>query len=70
MFLGIILIVIGLAYLAENLGFLPVGVWQIVWPLLIVVIGISLIGKKSGGTCWLCRGGKCSCKDGECTCGK
>ena len=69
MFLGIILIVIGLAYLAENLGFLPVGVWQIVWPLLIVVIGIGFIGKKSWGHC--CFGHKhCSCKEGECHCEK
>jgi len=53
---GIILIVIGLAFLAHNLGVLPWGWLRDWWPLILIVVGVwSLLshpqrrrGKSSG----------------------
>ena len=61
MLLGLFLVILGLAFLAQNLGWLPVGVWGIIWPVLIVALGISLLVKRSGRGC-ICCGAK---KEGE-----
>lgn len=48
MILGIAIILIGLVFLLQNLGYLSSGVWEIVWPSLLILIGVSMIMKKSG----------------------
>lgn len=51
MILGIFLILIGVVYLLKNLGFivLPASFWSLLYPLLLVVIGIYLvIGARKG----------------------
>jgi len=43
LFISLVLIIIGAVFLLKNLGYLSVGVWSIIWPLLIVVIGVYLL---------------------------
>jgi len=40
---GIILVVVGLVILADNLGLLPPNAWQLLWPLIIIVIGVRIM---------------------------
>jgi len=40
---GIALIIIGAFFLAKNLGFISVGFFSIWWPIIPIVIGVSLI---------------------------
>jgi uncharacterized membrane protein len=43
MFLGLILILIGTIFLLRNLGLLPVEIWSVFWPSLLILLGIYLI---------------------------
>ena len=45
MYSGIILITIGVVFLLKNLGIIP-EVGHVLWPVLIVIFGLSLIFKK------------------------
>ena len=45
MFFALLLILLGLIYLLKNLGFLVGSIWAIVWPSLLILIGIYLIIK-------------------------
>lgn len=67
MFFGIFLVVVGLVFLGQNLGFISAGVWDILWPVLIVALGVSLLGKRSCRWCWgWGKKDSCCCGDGEC----
>ncbi|MBI5733561.1 MAG: hypothetical protein HY973_01270 [Candidatus Kerfeldbacteria bacterium] len=44
---GIFLIIIGVIFLLKNLGFITGGLWDIFWPIVLIVWGLSLITKKS-----------------------
>ena len=46
MFFGLIIIIIGLVFLLKNLGLIGGDVWPIIWPSLVIVIGLSFIFKK------------------------
>ncbi len=46
MILGAILIIIGAALLLENLGYISEGAGGIIWPAILIVIGIGIILKK------------------------
>lgn len=50
---GAILIIIGLGYLADSLGWLEinVNVWQL-WPVLIILLGLSILSRK-GWVSWV-----------------
>ncbi|MBI5621564.1 hypothetical protein HY933_01710 [Candidatus Falkowbacteria bacterium] len=48
------LVVLGLAFLARNLGWLSVDIWSVVWPVLIILLGLSLLSKKGRWNCWWC----------------
>ena len=45
MLLGIFLVILGAMFLLKNLGLiaLPVSFWSLVWPILILLIGIHII---------------------------
>jgi hypothetical protein len=60
MFWGTILVIFGLAFLLKNLGFISGGVWDIAWPLLVIVFGVSLL---SHGKCRLQHLPWCNCGD-------
>jgi len=46
MFLGLILIVIGLVFLLKNLGYISEPAWSIIWPVILVVIGLGILLKR------------------------
>jgi uncharacterized membrane protein len=55
---GSVLIVIGLVALLKNLGYITTGVWEVVWPVLLIVLGVSFIKRRHNNHApW------CSCAD-------
>jgi uncharacterized membrane protein len=46
MFVGLIIIVIGLVLLMQNMGFVGPEIWNVIWPSLIILFGISLLMKR------------------------
>ncbi len=46
MFFGAAIIIIGFIFLLQNLGLIPGSAWQIVWPCLIILLGLSMICKS------------------------
>lgn len=53
MIFGLILIIIGLVFLLQNLGFVSEGAWSIIWPAILIVIGLALVCKrKNHGFFW------------------
>ena len=46
MILGIILIVIGVVFLLQNLGYISEGAWSIIWPAILIIIGIAIFLKR------------------------
>ncbi|MDD5045426.1 MAG: DUF5668 domain-containing protein [Candidatus Omnitrophica bacterium] len=49
MWFGITLIVIGAVLLLQNLGIITAASWDIIWPVLVVLLGISILAKS---VCW------------------
>ena len=46
MWFGITLIVVGVVFLLDNVGFLSHEAWDIIWPVVIIVIGVFMTLKK------------------------
>lgn len=46
MWFGIVLIVVGVVFLLQNLGYVTGEVWNVIWPAFIVLLGISMLLKK------------------------
>ncbi len=46
MFFAYLLIILGLVFLFKNLELISGDAWGIIWPLLIIALGVSLISKK------------------------
>lgn len=47
---GVVLIIIGIAFLLKNLGVISSSVWGFVWPALLIVLGIwFLLRDRDGG---------------------
>jgi len=51
MFIGIAIIVIGLVFLLQSLGIISGSVWSIIWPCILIIIGIGIIYKERGKCC-------------------
>ena len=48
-FWALILILAGVAFLLENFGVLPGNAWDVIWPLVLIALGLSfIIGKPPG----------------------
>lgn len=45
--LGAILVIVGIVFLLKNLGIMPSIAWDIVWPIAIIVLGLTMIFKKT-----------------------
>lgn len=45
MFFGLLLIIVGVVFLLQNLGIVSGSVWNLIWPLIIMLLGISIILK-------------------------
>jgi hypothetical protein len=48
MIFGIALVVVGLIFILQNMGYISASSWGIIWPALLIIVGISMICKKSG----------------------
>lgn len=61
MVIALVLIVIGLVFFARALGLVDQEALSIIWPLLLVVLGFSMLSHKmfghehTGKDCWYCR---------------
>ncbi len=51
MFLGIAVIVIGLVFLLQSLGIISGSVWSVIWPCILILIGVGIICKEKGRCC-------------------
>jgi hypothetical protein len=48
---GLIIIIVGFMLLLGNLGLLPVNAWQLIWPVVLIALGLSfLFGPRFYGT--------------------
>lgn len=41
--------IIGILFLLKNLGWITGGLWSILWPILLIIVGIKLMMKKKHG---------------------
>lgn len=46
---GLILIIIGIAYLLRNLGVISTGAWEIIWPALLIALGAWMLLRGRSG---------------------
>ncbi|MCK4301132.1 MAG: hypothetical protein KAW91_00070 [candidate division Zixibacteria bacterium] len=46
MFLGVLLLLMGVLLLLERLDVIPGGSWDYFWPVVIIAIGVSLVFKN------------------------
>lgn len=44
--LGAGLVVMGIIFLLKNLGIMPEIAWDIIWPVILIVVGLTMIFKK------------------------
>lgn len=47
MFFGLVLIIIGAVFLLQNLGILTGDSWNVVWPAIIILLGIIVLTKPA-----------------------
>ena len=52
---GLILIIIGTVFLLQNLGYISEGAWSIIWPAMVIIIGLGVIFKKKDRGFFLAR---------------
>ena len=58
MIVGIVLIVIGIMFFAQSLEFISAETMRVLWPLLLIVLGLTLLSHKmfghdcAGKGCW------------------
>lgn len=53
MMLGLLLIIIGITFLLQHLGYISGSAWGIIWPSILIVVGVAaLLKKKEGGFFW------------------
>lgn len=68
MILSLILIIIGIVFLLQNLGYISGAAWSIIWPAILITMGLSiLLRRKDHGFFWEERfgWGKKKIKEGE-----
>lgn len=63
MLTALALVVIGVLFLFRNVGILPAPVWDVVWPLILIILGAGVLlgGKHTVAACWP----GCSCFDAK-----
>jgi len=60
MFLGVLVLVVGVVWLLNGLGIISADLWQIILPLIVILAGFSLMGKHCNcGKCWFCKKKDC-----------
>lgn len=46
MYLGLAILVAGVLFLLKNLGYISSNVWDIIWPSLVVILGLAMIFRQ------------------------
>ena len=57
MFFGLLIVIVGVVFLMQNLGWLSASAWQVIWPILIIIFGISIMSGERKGHGWRHRFG-------------
>ncbi|MFH1866653.1 MAG: DUF5668 domain-containing protein [Patescibacteria group bacterium] len=52
MFFASLLVILGVVFLLKNLGIISGDVWGVIWPLLIIALGVSMFYKRRGVQWW------------------
>jgi hypothetical protein len=53
MYLGVFLVALGIVALSVQLGILPSGIANLIWPVVAIFVGVWLMmGKRGGGNWW------------------
>lgn len=56
---GLILVILGILFLFEEMGIIQGDFWGYFWPVILIVVGLSLINKDKNKTdscwCWFCK---------------
>lgn len=55
--LGLIFVIVGVLMLLERMDIISGGLWDYLWPVVIIVFGVHLMGKTKSGM-WSCCSGK------------
>lgn len=45
MFVGLMVLIVGIVFLLQNLGYIGGNVWNIIWPAIIIIVGLSMVMK-------------------------
>jgi len=51
MFMPWLLVICGVVFLLENLGFLPWLNWSVIWPVILILAGLYMMKKRGGDEC-------------------
>ena len=46
MVLGLIIVIVGLILLMQNLGLVGPEIWNVIWPCLIILVGVGLLSRR------------------------
>jgi len=46
MFIASLLIIVGVVFLLNNLGLISGDIWGIIWPLILIVLGVYILLKR------------------------
>jgi hypothetical protein len=45
MWFGLVVLALGILLLLQNLGILHADVWQVLWPVILILLGLSIVIK-------------------------
>jgi len=62
---GIAIIIVGIAFLLKNLGFIDGSVWPVIWPVLMILVGVSLMLRGRFCCCGWHKKDKCGCGEAD-----
>jgi len=54
MFLGLLILILGIVFLLQTLGVWTTNIGDIIWPIVLIIFGISMLVKKG------CHSSKCN----------
>lgn len=65
MIFGFLIVLIGAIFLLENLGFITIDTWEVIWPVALILIGVSIILKSFSKDYYTIKGKKEEKQDKE-----